>query len=140
MHLDADFNLKSLAASAVVCAAGLAACAEREAAAPAGDVTIGASASGEFALEETIRIMTGDTAFDAMRRLRDDGRIEFDASGSGETAFVRSINGVANEGAGGRNWTYDLNGACATVGVGAQLVEDGDRVAWRLAGADETCG
>ncbi|GAB4536056.1 MAG: hypothetical protein Tsb0010_15710 [Parvularculaceae bacterium] len=122
-------------------AAGLAACAERASAPePAGRVDISASAPDIFTIEETVSIMTGDTVFDAMLRLRAAGAIAFTASGAGETAFILSIGGVANEGAGGRNWTYDLNGACAVLGAGAQAVADGDRIAWRFAGAQDSCG
>lgn len=127
--------------AACFAAAGLAACAERASAPePAGRVAISASAPEVFAIEETVSIMTDDTVFDAMLRLRAAGAIAFTASGAGETAFIRSIGGVANEGAGGRNWTYDLNGACAALGAGAQLVADGDRIAWRFAGAADSCG
>ena len=33
--------------------------------------------------------------------------------GSDQAAFLTAINGVANEGAGGKNWTYEVNGEVA---------------------------
>ena len=36
--------------------------------------------------------------------------VQFAQQGSGESALLTEINGTANEGGNGRNWTYSVNG------------------------------
>ena len=54
-------------------------------------------------------------------------------TGEGGQAFVNAIRSKENEGAGGRNWQYFVNGERATVSAGAQPVSPGDRVLWSFA-------
>jgi hypothetical protein len=63
------------------------------------------------------------------------GRLEIDVTGSGEMAFVRSIDGVNNQGgaAGARNWQFWVNGERGRVGAGVAPVRPGDRIEWVLA-------
>lgn len=58
--------------------------------------------------------------------------ITLDATGSGETAFVRGIDGLANEGGGGskHNWQFEVNGEFAKRGSGVYVLSPGDRVRW----------
>jgi hypothetical protein len=58
--------------------------------------------------------------------------IVFEHRGAGAKAFLTSLEGVANEGAGGRFWTYEVNGQAAQVGYDVQPLAPGDRVLWRF--------
>src|SRR5262245_27073490 len=55
--------------------------------------------------------------------------IKFEHRGSGETAFVTSIDELKNEGA-GRNWTYQVNGKRADKSCGVWVLRAGDEVVW----------
>lgn len=60
--------------------------------------------------------------------------LAFKHTGSGATAMLRSIDGLANEGGAGegRNWQLWVNDAYATRGMGALILAPGDRVLWRF--------
>jgi hypothetical protein len=53
--------------------------------------------------------------------------------GSGASAFLTSINGAANEGARGRNWTYRVNGKHADRSFAVYELRPGDHVLWTFA-------
>lgn len=72
------------------------------------------------------------TAFEIMNGARKGGELEFESTGP-PMPFVTSIEGVENEGAGGRNWQYWINGEYATVGIGEYEPEAGDEIEWRFA-------
>ena len=55
--------------------------------------------------------------------------IKFESSGSGATAFLRSIDGVKNEGQ-GRNWVFRINGDLGVSSMGRAKVKAGDVVRW----------
>lgn len=50
--------------------------------------------------------------------------------GSGQSAFVTSIDGVENQGAGGDNWIYRVNGIIADRSFAVYDLKPGDRVLW----------
>lgn len=50
--------------------------------------------------------------------------------GSGASAFLSSIDGVKNEGAGRKNWTYSVNGKSADRSFAIYRLQPGDRVLW----------
>ncbi len=80
----------------------------------------------------------GLTVFGAMRvasALPEPLALGFEHRGRGETVFVRSIDGLANEGGnrGDRNWTYLVNGERASRSCGVEQLEAGDVVRWRYA-------
>ena len=52
--------------------------------------------------------------------------------GSGASAFLTKIDGVANEGAGGRNWMYSVNGQRADRSFAVYELQPGDHVLWTL--------
>jgi hypothetical protein len=54
----------------------------------------------------------------------------FEVRGSGKAAFLQSIDGVANEGADGKNWTYTVNGESGDRGFAVYEVAPGDQVLW----------
>ncbi len=52
--------------------------------------------------------------------------------GSGEIAFLTEIDGVANEGGGGRNWVFHVNGKLGDRSCGVTSLKAGDTVLWRF--------
>jgi hypothetical protein len=50
--------------------------------------------------------------------------------GTGQGAFLTAINGVANEGAEGKNWTYEVNGKSGDRSFAVYELRPGDRVLW----------
>lgn len=57
--------------------------------------------------------------------------IKFEHRGAGATAFVISIDGQKNEGA-GRNWLYEVNGKPANKSCGTWTLHAGDQVLWKF--------
>jgi hypothetical protein len=60
-------------------------------------------------------------------------KLELEMSGSGETAFLVSLNGLPNGKSGDadeRFWIYYLNGSKADLGCGAAKLKPGDAVRW----------
>jgi hypothetical protein len=68
--------------------------------------------------------------------LNSDPAIHFASTGSKASAFLTSLGGVANEGAGGRNWTYRVNGKHADRSFAVYELRPGDQVLWTF-GAPE---
>ena len=62
--------------------------------------------------------------------LQNDPRTSFVTQGSGASAFLTEINGVKNEGAGGRNWMYSVNGERADRSFAVYELQPGDHVLW----------
>jgi uncharacterized protein DUF4430 len=65
--------------------------------------------------------------------LQQEPRIGFVTEGSGASAFLATLNGVANEGAGGRNWTYTVNGKYADRSFAVYELRPNDHVLWTFA-------
>jgi hypothetical protein len=61
--------------------------------------------------------------------------LEFARQGSGASAFLTTLDGVANEGAGGRNWTYQVNGKRADRSFSVFELQPGDKVLWSFGGS-----
>lgn len=59
--------------------------------------------------------------------------LEYVVQGSGASAYLAEIAGVANAGAGGPNWTYTVNDQRADRGLAVYELEPGDRVLWSFA-------
>lgn len=73
------------------------------------------------------------TVADAMAKARDfRPGLEYGQIGTGESGFLSSLAGLANEGANGRNWIYEVDGRHATVSFCVETLEDGSRVLWRF--------
>lgn len=60
--------------------------------------------------------------------------ITFAHKGSGETAFVKQIDDLANQGGGDgkRNWLFLVNGRKGTRGSGVTTLAPGDEVVWEF--------
>ncbi len=56
--------------------------------------------------------------------------IQFTQVGSGESGFLSSLDGLANEGAGGRNWLYQVNDQHAHVSFCLEKLDSGGHVLW----------
>lgn len=57
--------------------------------------------------------------------------IKFEYRGQGETAFLKSIDGLANEGR-GRNWTFRVNDRLGESSFAVHALQAGDKITWRF--------
>jgi hypothetical protein len=62
--------------------------------------------------------------------LNDTLRFNVVQQGAGASRFLTQLGGVANEGAGGRNWTYTVNGQRGDRSFAIYELHAGDRVLW----------
>ncbi len=60
-------------------------------------------------------------------------RLRIVQQGSGSSAFLTQIDDVTNEGAGGRNWMYSVNGQRADRSFAIYELQPGDHVLWSFA-------
>ena len=60
----------------------------------------------------------------------------FEQIGEGESGFLSSLDGFANEGAGGRNWNYEVDGRNGQVSFCVQQLAPGSLVLWKFARKD----
>ncbi len=74
----------------------------------------------------------GMTVLDLLLRTGEAESVEIKYSGAGETAFVKSINGIVGGENGADWWIYFVNDKLASQGAGATAIDKGDRVEWRL--------
>ncbi|MEZ6095384.1 MAG: DUF4430 domain-containing protein [Pirellulaceae bacterium] len=81
-------------------------------------------------VQKTIDVDSGTTVFAGLFQAIQPETVVY--SGSGETCFVKSICGQANEGAGGANWTYRVNDEVIKKSSDVQILNDGDHVSWQL--------
>jgi len=65
--------------------------------------------------------------------LNSEPAINVASTGSGAGTFLTSLGGAANEGAGGRNWTYRVNGKHADRSFAVYELRPGDQVLWTFA-------
>jgi hypothetical protein len=80
---------------------------------------------------KAIAYTEGMTVFDLLSTAAKHSRpLKFKHAGSGEFAFLTEIDGVKNEGASGKNWTYKVDGERAKVGMGSQKLKAGSQVLW----------
>ncbi|MFO0455772.1 MAG: DUF4430 domain-containing protein [Planctomycetota bacterium] len=80
--------------------------------------------SGKVTLEKD------QTAFAALENFARQKELKVDFKGQGETLFVMGIGEVANQGAGGINWTYRVNGELGDRSSGIFSLKPGDKVLW----------
>jgi hypothetical protein len=83
---------------------------------------------GDGRLESTaVEWRDGMTVADVLQQ---EPRISLVTNGSGESAFLTALDGVANQGAGGRNWTYTVNGKFADRSFAVYELQPNDHVLW----------
>ena len=58
--------------------------------------------------------------------------IVFEQVGTGEGGFLRSLDGLANEGAEGRNWLYQVGGQHAHRSFCLETIEPGKHILWKF--------
>lgn len=72
------------------------------------------------------------TVLDSLERAQNTNELKFEHSGSGETAFVNSIDGVKGKGAEGGNWTFRVNDQLGDKSAGIYEVKPGDVISWKF--------
>ena len=70
------------------------------------------------------------TVLMTLERAQQTGELKFESTGSGETTFVKSIDGLTNEGADGKNWIYRVNEKLGDKSAGIYKVSPGDIISW----------
>lgn len=94
-------------------------------------IDFGNGAERRFA---ALRWRDGLTVLEALQAAADfRPGITFTLKGKGETAFLSSLEGLKNSGAGGGNWIYEINGEMAQRGMAVQTLNPGDALLWRYA-------
>ena len=81
----------------------------------------------------------GMTVLDALAwAYRQSPGIKFVYERTGADAFVRKIDGIANQGGGksDRNWIYEVNGQKAQKGCGVHQLQPSDAILWKFALGD----
>jgi hypothetical protein len=58
--------------------------------------------------------------------------VVYSATGKGKMSFLTSLEGVANEGAGGRSWLYSVDGRHGEVSFAVQSLAAGSAVLWEF--------
>lgn len=72
----------------------------------------------------------GQAGVTALALLQKAAKVEM--TGTGDMAYVTSINGTAADSAKKQYWEFDINGAAATVGAGSYVSKDDDTITWKL--------
>lgn len=81
----------------------------------------------EASKEITYKGKEGTTALVLLEQF---GKIE--KSGAGENSFVTSINGLKANAAKNEFWSFNVNGAPATVGAGSFITKNTDTITWKI--------
>jgi len=86
---------------------------------------------GREVIEKAIPCSVGSTVFTTLQRADQHGDLELNAAGSGETAFVKGINGLTGNQETGQYWFFYVNDQMAKQGCGVVEVDPGDLIEWR---------
>ena len=79
-----------------------------------------------------IRYSKNMTVLQAMQQMQKHPHsTSFKTRGKGKLTFLYELDSIANQG-NGRNWIYYVNGQRATIGIGARILQPGDRVLWKF--------
>ncbi len=93
-------------------------------------IDFGNGARREFA---ALAYRDGMTVGDLMRQARDfRPQIRFALKGEGEMSFLTSLENVANEGGGGRNWLYSVDGKTGETSFEVCPLTPGAAVLWEF--------
>ena len=87
-------------------------------------------ADGRAPIEVAIPCSDDSTVFSTLERAHRAGDLELEASGTGERAFVQSIDGVAGDSQQETYWIFFVNDELGERGSGVADVDPGDRVRW----------
>jgi hypothetical protein len=81
---------------------------------------------------QTVKFKDGETVFTVLKRLLDNKGIPMASDGSGNSAYVVHINGLAEfDGGPASGWMYSVNGWYPNYSCGAYVLKEGDAVEWR---------
>jgi len=94
------------------------------------ELTIDYGAAGKSRLTTAVPCSADSTVLSILERAQNIGDLKYTSSGTGERAFVQSIDGIDNEGAGGSNWIYSVDGETGKIGAGVARVAPQQAVAW----------
>lgn len=72
------------------------------------------------------------TVLGALKQAKARHGLDFSYRGSQDTVFLTAIDGVENEGSGGDNWVYRVNGDLGDRSCGVLTIFSGDEVVWRF--------
>ena len=86
--------------------------------------------SGDIATE--LDLPKGSTVLNALETASNRQLLRIQFRGSGETAFVTSIDEIENEGAAGSNWVFYVNDELAKRGAGSFLLSNNDHLLWKF--------
>ena len=93
-------------------------------------IDFGNGAQKEFAALPWTADMTVADLLLAAREFRPS--LQFAQIGTGESGFLSSLDGLANEGAGGRNWLYRVDNQHAHVSFCLEKIEPGMHILWKF--------
>jgi hypothetical protein len=82
---------------------------------------------GRAPLSATASWRDGMTVADLLHSAPD---VRTETQGDGASTFLNVLNGLANEGGGGRNWLYRVNGKHADRSFAVYELQPGDQVLW----------
>jgi len=82
-------------------------------------------------IKVAIPCSVGATVFTTLKQAEQQGDLQLDAAGSGETAFVKGINGYVGDAATGRYWFFYVDDQLAKQGCGVVEVDPGRKIEWR---------
>ncbi len=89
------------------------------------------SENGKFFPTDEIDLYEGESVFEILSRISKSNRIVVDASGSGEFAYIKGINGIFQLQHGDLSgWVYTVNGESPSVSCGAYYPKNGDVVSF----------
>jgi hypothetical protein len=91
-------------------------------------IDFGNGASKEFAALPWRPEMTVADLLEAARQFRPG--LGFKQIGEGASGFLSALDGLANQGAGGRNWIYQVDGRHAHVSFCLEKIEPGMHILW----------
>ncbi len=86
---------------------------------------------GSFMMPETVRIKSGDTVYDILKRALEQKRIPFEYSGKKNSIYIESINNVGEFDYGQQSgWIYKVNGIMPNISAGEYEIKDKDIIEW----------
>lgn len=92
---------------------------------------IGPRDRGTFLMPEKIKIKTGDTVYDVLKRTLEQKKIPFEYSGRKNSVYFESINNVGEFDYGQQSgWIYRVNGVMPNISAGEYEVKDKDIIEW----------
>ena len=96
------------------------------------DLKVDFGSANKSSLTMAVPCSADSTVLSILDRAQNIGDLKFKSSGTGERAFVQSIDGVSNEGDSGSNWIYSVDGETGKTGAGVAKVAPQQAVEWKF--------